>query len=237
MARPKKTGLDYFPVDVSFDEKIESIEMLHGNNGLVWILKFWQSAYKTEIGEVNFNGLFAELHANNCRITIEEHEKILKNAISVGFCYETEHGFYTSNGIKKRIGSVSKERSDAILRQEERKNQIKKKIKNSKVKETPHYSMNNLTDLNINTNTTFSIPCHLSKIWPYYLEMRKLIKKPATENAQISIIAKLEKLAPNDFEKQISIIQQSIDNSWQGVFELKNINSTTIQPVERCRLL
>jgi hypothetical protein len=141
VARPKKIGLEYFPVDVDFDEKIDALEMLHGNNGLTWVIKFWQGAYKTETGEINLDGLFGELFANKCRITIEEHNKILESAIKVEFCFKSETGLYTSNGIKKRISAVSKERSDAIKRQEERKSKVKK----SKVNETPRYSMNNLT--------------------------------------------------------------------------------------------
>lgn len=87
------------------------------------------------------------------------------------------------------------------------------------------------------TSMEFIIPDHLKEIWPFYLEMRKLIKKPATINAQESIIQKLEKLAPGRPEDQVKIVQQSIDNSWQGVFELKqNVfnkpNNATIRPRE-----
>ena len=141
MARPKKEGLDYFPVDVVFDEKIESIELIHHNDGLVWVLRFWQKAYKAMTGLVDFNGLFAELFSNKCRITIEKHQEILKTAIAVDFCHEVETGIYTSNGIQKRISSVSKDRSDAILRQNEKKK--KSKVKKSKVKDCPGYSVNN----------------------------------------------------------------------------------------------
>ena len=139
MARPRKIGLDYFPMDVKFDEKIEAIELLHGNNGLVWVLKFWQSAYQTELGEIQLDGLFGELHANKCRITTEEHYKILNTAITVDFCYKTESCLYTSNGIKKRISAVSTERNSAI----ERKRDGDSKVKDSIVKETPHCSPNN----------------------------------------------------------------------------------------------
>jgi len=141
MARPKKEGLEYFPVNVDFDEKIEAIELMHHNDGLVWVLRFWQKAYKTMTGLVDFNGLFAELFANKCRITIEKHQEILKTALSIDFCHEVETSIYTSNGIQKRISSVSKDRADAILRQEEKKK--KSKGKKSKVKDCPDYSANN----------------------------------------------------------------------------------------------
>lgn len=53
--------------------------------------------------------------------------------------------------------------------------------------------------------------------WEAYLEMRKTIKKPATKHAQNLIIKKLLKMEddPN------LILEQSIENSYQGVFPLK----------------
>lgn len=54
-----------------------------------------------------------------------------------------------------------------------------------------------------------------------FLKMRKSIKKPMTDKAMSLLINKLDKLAANDNEK-IEILNQSIFNSWQGVFELKN---------------
>ncbi len=55
------------------------------------------------------------------------------------------------------------------------------------------------------------------EVWEAFLEMRKAIKKPATLYAQKSIIKKLANMEgdPN------RILEQSIENSWQGVFPLK----------------
>lgn len=50
---------------------------------------------------------------------------------------------------------------------------------------------------------------------------RKGIKKPMTENAVSLLRAELTKLAGDDMAKKIEIINQSILNGWQGVFELK----------------
>ena len=53
-----------------------------------------------------------------------------------------------------------------------------------------------------------------------FIEMRKSIKKKLTERALKTILNKLDKLAENDFEK-IEILENSIVNCWQGVFEIK----------------
>lgn len=54
-----------------------------------------------------------------------------------------------------------------------------------------------------------------------FLKMRKSIKKPMTDRAMTILLNKLNKLGKSDNEK-IAILEQSIFNSWQGIFELKN---------------
>ena len=53
-----------------------------------------------------------------------------------------------------------------------------------------------------------------------FLDMRKIIKKPMPDRAIKELLNKLDNLAQTDEEK-ISILEQSIFNSWQGVFPLK----------------
>lgn len=141
MPRPKKIGLDYFPVDTVFDEKIQTLESLFGNDGIVWILKFWQNAYRNENGEVNLSKYFGEVMSKNCRITLEIQQKIIDFCIEIKLIKETSHQVYTSNGIQKRIAAVSHDREEALKRyfkNKERTKETKKiriKIKKSKVKD------------------------------------------------------------------------------------------------------
>jgi len=134
MARPKKQGLDYFPLDTTFDEKVQALETLFGNDGLVWIIKFWQSAYRSDNGQVNLSKYFGEIHAKNCRLTIEKQAEIIKFCLDVPLIEKINEGIYSSSGIRKRISAVSKQRSDAIKRYFKGK-KIKDKVKESKVKD------------------------------------------------------------------------------------------------------
>lgn len=59
-------------------------------------------------------------------------------------------------------------------------------------------------------------------LWEF-IKMRKFIKKPMTDRALKSIMNKLDTLASADTEK-IAILDQSITNSWQGVYPLKQDN-------------
>lgn len=54
-----------------------------------------------------------------------------------------------------------------------------------------------------------------------FVEMRKTMRKPLTARAMKMILNDLDKLAVDDRTK-IAIVEQSIKNSWQGVFHLKN---------------
>lgn len=53
-----------------------------------------------------------------------------------------------------------------------------------------------------------------------YIDMRKTIKKPLTDKALRMVVTKLDKLGKNTPEK-IEIINQSVMNSWQGIFPIK----------------
>ncbi len=54
-----------------------------------------------------------------------------------------------------------------------------------------------------------------------YVDMRKRIKAPMTDRAIQLAINKLNKLSRGDNDKAIKILEQSIMNSWKGLFELK----------------
>lgn len=58
-------------------------------------------------------------------------------------------------------------------------------------------------------------------LWNDYLEMRVKIRKPATERAEELALAKLKELSGGDKEVARKIVEQSIANSWQGIFPLK----------------
>ena len=54
-----------------------------------------------------------------------------------------------------------------------------------------------------------------------FIKMRSTIKKPLTDRALKGILNKLDTFASNDLDK-VEILENSIMNCWQGVFELKN---------------
>lgn len=66
----------------------------------------------------------------------------------------------------------------------------------------------------------FKISDRLTKTIMDFVKMRSFIKKPLTNRGLELLILKLRKLSSNE-EKQIEILEQSIMNNWQGIFEIK----------------
>jgi hypothetical protein len=79
--------------------------------------------------------------------------------------------------------------------------------------------------------TSKAIPIELptwidSNLWHDYLEMRKKIRKPATLRAQELVIKKLDELRAEGQDPN-RVLEQSIENSWQGVFPLKPLDASS----------
>lgn len=62
--------------------------------------------------------------------------------------------------------------------------------------------------------------------WQEYLKMRKRIKKPLTEYGEKIAINKLERLRAAGHDPQ-TVLDNSIFNSWAGVFEPKVMEAET----------
>lgn len=78
------------------------------------------------------------------------------------------------------------------------------------------------------TEVAFVLPDWIPlETWTAFLEMRKRIKKPATEFAKKLIVGKLEKFKSQG-QDVASILEKSITSGWQDVFEIKE-NKTFAQ--------
>ena len=69
--------------------------------------------------------------------------------------------------------------------------------------------------------TTFVLPDWIPKdLWESYLEMRKKIRKPATEHAKELIVKKLVRLRRQMVNDPIAVLEQSIMQCNQGVWPI-----------------
>lgn len=58
-------------------------------------------------------------------------------------------------------------------------------------------------------------------MWTAFVEHRKKMNQPLTAYTKEKFFNKLMNLSDGDFETANKILQQSIDNVWQGLFPLK----------------
>ena len=75
-------------------------------------------------------------------------------------------------------------------------------------------------DKNVSKNN-LEIKSELEIVFDQYLEMRKKIGKPATAAAIELAKKKIREYSKGDENRAILIIEQSILNGWQGIFDLK----------------
>lgn len=73
------------------------------------------------------------------------------------------------------------------------------------------------------------LPENLKETLYEFEEMRKSIKKPMTDVARKRLIRELQKLAGENVQQMIKILDQSILNSWAGVYPLKENSKRTQQ--------
>ena len=95
---------------------------------------------------------------------------------------------------------------------------------------------NTITNSNTNKAKKHFENEELNEAFKNYIEMRKKIKRPMTDEAIKRAKSKLENLAGNDDEKKIAIINQSIDKSWNGLFELPKAKQESPPPQNEDKL-
>jgi hypothetical protein len=113
MARPLKSGVDYFPLDVKMDDEIELLESDHNIVGFGVLIKLYQRIYAHNYW-LKWDKKEVSVFSN--RVNVDKNEVI---AI-INTCLEwdilnkelfDEYSILTSNGIQKRFFEIVKRRT------------------------------------------------------------------------------------------------------------------------------
>lgn len=256
MPRPKKKGLAYFPKDTDYYYDFKIMDLLNEFGPL------GQTIYDVTVTLVYREGYYLaipqdKLASNIIRIIgnrwVKEKNLVLQ---VIHYCADIElfdkallhQDVITSAGIQRRYAEVTvRNKVDRDMYWLQKDGQPCDSTEDSgiNVTETPENvtkTPENVTETTPNKTKqngneidtkVSNVPAELAKVFKSYLTMRSKIKKPATEEAIILVVEKLEKLAPGDYETQKAILNQSIMNSWQGVFPLKDkVESGTVKEKE-----
>lgn len=204
----------------------------------VWLYLLLNASHKGY--SAMFNGKKIELNAGQlitgrrsmaekCNISESKAHRILKT-------FEIEHQIEQQTGNKNRLITILNwdkyQNSEQQIEQQvninrttnEQQVNTNKNVKNVKndknVKNIKENIKRKAGGYEATINGYTQNPDLINAIYGF-IEMRKAIKKPLTDNALKLIFGKLNKLADND-ETKTEILNQSIMNGWQGVFELRN---------------
>jgi DNA replication protein DnaD len=124
MARPKKEGLDYFPLDVDMDQddKIALIEAKHGLLGFGIVIKLFMKIYK--------NGYFYNwtekeqlLFSSRVSVNINSVQEVVNDCIKWGLFHESmfeKYEILTSRGIQERFLLATSRRTARLIDKEYR---------------------------------------------------------------------------------------------------------------------
>ncbi len=117
MARPIKSGIDYFSLDVHMDEKIELIEAKYGLEGFGFIIKLFQKIYSNSyFYEINEDIVL--LMKKNLCLSTELIYGMINDAVKWEI-FNTEkfkeYSILTSKGIQKRYINITKSRKEVLF--------------------------------------------------------------------------------------------------------------------------
>lgn len=115
MARPRKSGLDYFPLDCQLDDKVAKLEEDHGNDGFTVWIKVMQAIYMTDDGVLDVSDpKYRKLLAKRARVSVVRWERIIRSAMEYRLfdCRAFALDLLTSEGIKKRFDEVERRRAE-----------------------------------------------------------------------------------------------------------------------------
>lgn len=158
MARPKKQGLDYFPLDSQFlsDIKVRKIVRAQGTNAIAVIISLLCNIYRDEGYFIQRDDDVSFIIADEVGVKEEYVNEVIDKAIQVGFFDENKYDEFhilTSNGIQKRFLEATDRRKEVEFNENFRINvneniinvnintindnkSTQSKVKESKVKES-----------------------------------------------------------------------------------------------------
>jgi len=230
MARPTKQGLDYFPMDVTTDDKFELIEAKHGITGFGIVVKLFQKIYK--------EGCYLEwseekllIFKKNINVDINTINEVINDCL----CYEIfdknihkKYSILTSSGIQKRFFAACDRRKNVELNKKYIIVDINEvnvninwindcKSTQSKVKESKEEKskVNNEVEIPLCLQNDIFI-----EKWNTLLTLKKWKSKPFS-----AIQQSIESLSRFDVEFSIKLIETAISGNNQGIVFPNTIES------------
>ena len=118
MARPTKQGIDYFPVDVQFDEKVELLIAEKGANALSVLITVWQLIYQNHGYYIDAGEDLYLLVRRRILLEVDVIKDIIKKAIERNIFDKNlfeKYNILTSAGIQKRYITAARHKKEIVF--------------------------------------------------------------------------------------------------------------------------
>lgn len=207
-----RTG--FFDLDIDKAQELFKLKILVLDCGEKWFLpEYPESQFKTkELNPQNTYHWGAIVILQKLRLM--DNDFIVKNEQMQGACkplYSSSKAAKVFN-IKIKDLNIKENIEEVSIKEAPKKPTLKKLAKAEKPDEAPAVQPRP-------AGKTFSTP--LSEAFKDFREMRVKKRAPLTERATSMIHTELTKLAGDNIELKIAILNQSTRNSWLDVFPLK----------------
>jgi len=238
--RPKKKGLDYFPLEVRFyrSRRVRALSARHGINALtVWsvlLCRIYEEGYYIKFDDLELSVVSADINLPEAELL-----QIVESAVQLGLfdseCYE-QHKVLTSKSIQEQYSLCTNRRKcntnlleywllstetpvsgvsvDSVSTKTPK---IKEsKIKESKVKESKKGGSGkpSFEELPEWENASERFKTEFERFVQYRIE-----RKPKLKELSKCELVKKYHLAPEMFAAMVS---KTIENGWQGLHEPRN---------------
>ena len=180
----------------------------HGNRGLLEIpaQQLLVTLHLTKAPQEDVNKIFTELKTLNISCN-KEVQKDSVTLVTLQFANWQKYQAYSDS--YERVNKFRKAQKKRYSVTDEEKRREEKRRDKKKVLQQQGFDFLKIPDFVSPEN------------WKAYLEMRKSIKKPLTTKKQFELAIKKLEVLKNKGNDANEILEQSILNSWQGLFEVK----------------
>lgn len=118
MARPTKQGVDYFPVDCQWDDKIELLIAEKGALSIAVLVTVWQLVYQNDGYFIQYSQDLFLLIKRRLMVEPEEIQEIIDSAIKRNIFDKeifTKYNILTSRAIQKRYFIAAKKKKEISI--------------------------------------------------------------------------------------------------------------------------
>jgi hypothetical protein len=233
MARPQRNNVDYFPHYISDGKKMFVIESKFGNDGYAVWFKVLETLAKTDNHFINCNDesnlmyLAAKCNVSEDRL-IEIVDAIVKLGEIDGILWNQCRVIWSDKFIESIQDAYSRRSNNCITKME-----LMTMFKGLGIPKPDLSGVNDdVNPENSDTNPQSKVEYSkekntkekyfegdsLNELFHDFMEHRKQMKKKMTNKSITMMVNKLKKHKPN---VAIKMLENSIENGWSGVFELK----------------